>query len=98
MPNYYLLFLKTLKKRQNGGDGNLQNAVYHLLKGLDKPIDIYFINDEIKPIDEKYIPGYRFYIKKASEGPGYLLFPGTYKPDTDSSSQSSPMLFGTSYI
>lgn len=46
------LLLSLLKDRNRGGNGLFQDWVYNLLKIKDKPVNLYFFNDRMTPLNQ----------------------------------------------
>ncbi len=58
---------KNPEKKYNGGDIELQHTVYGLLRMLNKPLDIIFINDVIQPVEKKFKDKNHIYIYEVSK-------------------------------
>jgi hypothetical protein len=63
-----------------------QYIIYNMLVSLGKPIDIYFINDKMNGIEDKYADSLHLYVKPGTENKNYV-FPGSYgtEPKNDTS-------------
>ena len=71
------LFKDGSKKVAFGGDQKLQDLAYLLLHPLQKPVEIFFINDVLAPFDGKYASQYGFYVGEY-EGTA-LIYDGAFK-------------------
>ena len=66
------------------GDGRLQDFVYQLISLRNKPIDIYFLNDQLHAIDPAYMAQYGF-LDTFRVGRNLHVWPTTVAPDNESS-------------
>jgi hypothetical protein len=76
------LLLSLFKDRTMGGDAKFQDWVYNLVKIKDKPINFYFYNDEMSPLNIGAVTA--LYLDTIRMDNGARLFPGTWRgPATD---------------
>ncbi len=76
------LLLSLFKDRTMGGDAKFQDWVYNLVKIKDKPINFYFYNDEMSPLNIGAVT--TLYLDTIRMDNGARLFPGTWRgPATD---------------
>ena len=80
-------------KRSNGGDQALQTLVYHMLKNVEKPIDIYFINDKLNNIEDKYTDSLHIYVKPLGENKN-IVFPATYISESRNDTSAGRIVIG----
>ncbi|MDZ4810674.1 MAG: hypothetical protein SGI96_20755 [Bacteroidota bacterium] len=80
-------------KRSNGGDQMLQTLVYHMLKAVEKPIDIYFINDKLNNIEDKYADSLHIYVSELEKNKN-KVFAGTYAAGDKNDSSAGRIVVG----
>lgn len=69
---------KNPEKKYNGGDLELQHTVYGLLRMLNKPLDICFVNDAAAPMGRKFKVKTSIYTYEVSETE-LQVWPACYK-------------------
>ena len=79
-------------KQKNGGDQPLQDVTYWLLKNINKPVDVYFINDTKEGVNDRYLEKYGFYIAKHELY--NRVFPASFEAKDSSTSQGQIILGG----
>ncbi len=76
-----------------GGDLKFQQTVYYALKLAGKPIDLFFVNDSRKGIEDGYLSVYNLYTAPGTGGRN-MVWPATYSV-TDAPGTRPAIVFGS---
>jgi len=71
------LLLSLLKDRSMGGNGKFQDWVYNLIKIKDKPLNLYFYNDEMSALNNRAVSS--LYLDTIRMDNGARLYPGIWR-------------------
>jgi hypothetical protein len=72
-----LLLLSLFKDRTMGGDGKFQDWVYNLLKIKDKPVNLYFYNDQMAALNPGVVNS--LWLDTIQIDNGLRVWPGTWR-------------------
>ena len=72
--------------KNKGGDQQLQDMIYGLMKPMNNPVELYIVNDIYEDFDMSYAPKYSFYLNKTENST--TIRDAVYKPEDPTSAGS----------